>query len=310
MTTLFAALIFIFACATPSGAAEFNLGRVNAAAIVRATLPPAPGPGIPSRASSRREDKYFNAYVLKAIDQLYSKYGLLGYGVNADFTHDLPYHTSEVIRALAAPRTMCVASQLEIILTAYEIYARETGDYSVYAYLPKRSYAGLSAADLKGHIWVNPRFKSYGTTDALINFGMGERRSFKELEPGDFLNLNRNNGTGHAVTFVGYIDGSGGVLPGYGPEVVGFKYFSAQGGAAPGKGGLDYRYAVFSQFGCPKMPYKRDCGIIYSADQKMLNTGRMLAPAYWTGTRPALSGKAFGETALDADFFGGITTDD
>ena len=96
----------------------------------------------------------------------------------------------------------------------------------------------------------------------------------------------------------------------YNSTVVGFKYFSSQGGAAAGAGGLDYRYAVFSKFGCPEMPYKRDCNVIYSADQRMLNTGTMLSPGSWTGVMPRVSAETAGETVLNRDFFSGITTDD
>jgi hypothetical protein len=35
---------------------------------------------------------------------------------------------------------MCVAAQLEIILTALDIYCKESGDYSPYDYLPQSSY--------------------------------------------------------------------------------------------------------------------------------------------------------------------------
>jgi len=204
-----------------------------------------------------------------------------------------------------------VAAQMEIILTAYQIYLDETGDVAPYYYLPKSSFEGLAVTDLKGHIWVNPEFKANGTADALINFGMGERRPFENLTPGDFVNINRTNRTGHAVTFLGYINKTGKVLPKYDASVVGFKYFSSQGRLAAGEGGLDYRYAVFSKFGCPEMPYKRDCEVIYSADQRMLNTGTMLAPAFWTGVKPSAASAVPGAvTVLNRNFFNGITTDD
>jgi len=271
-------------------------------------LPPAPD--IPMRPASRPGAKYFNAYVLKAVGFLYSGYGLLGYDINSILTHDIKYHTYGVIPARHAPLTMCVAAQMEIILTACEIYAKETGDYSVYSYLPKRSFEGLAITDLKGHIWVNHAFNAYGTADALINFGMGERRTFENLKAGDFVNINRTTRTGHAVTFIAYINKTGKILPRYDSSVVGFKYFSSQGRASAGEGGFDYRYAVFSDYGCPAMPYKRDCNVIYSANQTMLNTGTMLSPEFWTGALPQASGEVLEETVLNRSFFNGVTTDD
>ena len=58
------------------------------------------------------------------------------------------------------------------------------------------------------------------------------------------------------------------------------------------------------------MPYKRDCEVIYSTDQRMLNTGTMLSPKFWTGVMPQASDETPGETVLNRTFFNGITTDD
>lgn len=260
------------------------------------------------------EGRYFNEYILKAVDELYAKYRLLGYDINSVLTHDIQYHTYGTIKATNGPLTMCVAAQMEIILTAYQVYADETGDYQVYDYLPKRSFERLSINDLKGHIWVNHKFNSSGTADALINFGMGERTPFEELTPGSFVNINRSNGTGHAVTFIHYINIKGEPVEKYGPSVVGFKYFSSQG--KRNDGGLDYRYAVFKDFGCPEMPYKRDCGVILSNDQNLLNTGRMLNPKNWRRLPTMISDdfdqskEQLPDTVLDKWYFNGLTTDD
>ena len=309
MTKLLLPLLFLF----PAGATAqppFDLNAVTLETVSQLPLPEAPSVAVPLRAGLRGDDKYFNGYVLKAIDYLYKNYGLLGYDISSILTHDIEYHTFGTIKARHAPLTMCVAAQMEIILPAFDRYAAETGDYSVYNYLPKRSFEGLAITDLKGHIWVNHAFKADGTADALINFGMGERRTFDRLLPGDFVNINRTTRTGHAVTFIGYISKTGKMLPSYGADVVGFKYFSSQGLREAGQGGFDYRYAVFSKHGCPEMPYKRDCNVIYSTDQLYLNTGTMLAPAYWTGVMPQAAGEEAGETVLNRSFFNGITTDD
>lgn len=303
-------LILLLSITGGASAQTFSLNSVTLNNIHGLSFPAAPAVPVPFRAPSREGEKYFNAYVLKAVDYLYKNYGLLGYDINSILTHDIEYHTFGTIKARRAPLTMCVAAQMEIILTAFDLYARETGDYSVYNYLPKRSFEGLAVTDLKGHIWVNHDFKADGTADALINFGMGERRTFDKLLPGDFVNINRTTKTGHAVTFIGYISKTGKMLPAYGPEVVGFKYFSSQGLREAGQGGFDYRYAVFSKYGCPEMPYKRDCNVIYSTDQLYLNTGTMLSPSFWTGVMPQATGEEAGETVLNRSFFNGITTDD
>ncbi|MFA5160625.1 MAG: hypothetical protein WC421_00095 [Elusimicrobiales bacterium] len=262
-------------------------------------------------AAARRGDRYFNAYILKAVSKLYASYRLMGYDIHSVLTHNIRYDGYGVIQATNPPLTMCVAAQMEVMLTAYQIYAAETGDSSVYDYLPIDSYEGLDREDLKGHIWVNSEFNSYGTADALVNFGMGEHIPFEKLTPGAFVNINRVNGTGHAVAFLGYINKRGEMQKEYNSAVVGFKYFSSQGKKDAGLGGFDYRYAVFDSFGCPEMPGKRDCGVIYSKDQKMLNTGVMLAPRNWRHP-PARSGPRLPprSTVLNEKFFNGLTTDD
>jgi hypothetical protein len=311
MNKLLLPFLLLIPCGAYAAQPQFSLDSVTLETLRDLPAAPAPAVSIPLRAEAPAGDKYFNAYVLKAVAYLNANYGLLGYDISSILTHDIQYHTYGVITARHAPLTMCVAAQMEIILTAFEIYAKETGDYSVYDYLPKRSFEGLDVTDIKGHIWVNPAFNANGTADALINFGMGERRTFENLNPGDFVNINRTTKTGHAVTFLGYIDQAGKVLPKYDASVVGFKYFSSQGHAAAGEGGFDYRYAVFSKFGCPdNMPGKRDCNVIYSADQKMLNTGTMLSPAFWTHVMPQPSATPVQSTVLNRSFFSGITTDD
>jgi hypothetical protein len=115
------------------------------------------------------------------------------------------------------------------------------------------------------------------------------------------------------VLFLGYIDARGAIQSEYNPGVVGFKYYSSQGKAAAGKGGFDYRYAVFSKYGCPDQLEKRDCNVIYSTSQEMLNTGTMLAPKFWKRLPPdaAFSPSDLrGETVLDREYFNGVTTDD
>jgi hypothetical protein len=257
----------------------------------------------------------FNSYVLKAVQQISESYLVRGYSINDALTHDIAYGDLGFVRRLHpdTDKTMCVAAQLEIILTALEIYSQETADLSVFRYLPKSSWEHLSKNDIRGHIWVNSRFNAYGTADALRNFGMGEKIPFQKLTPGAFININRVNGSGHAVTFLSFIDASGQKLQKYGTSVVGFQYFSAQGKSAIGSGGFDFRDAVFSQFGCPVMPIKRDCGVIYSTSQVYLNTGQMLAPAYWQ--TPKIKAQAEDSTRsadseFNAAYFNGLTTDD
>lgn len=279
---------------------------------------PRPGPyrlNVTVRPIELRENEIFNPFVLQAVEYLDSRYGRLGYD-SAVLTHDIAYGPFGVISATAPPRTMCVAAVMEVMLTAYQLYADATGDGSVWEFLPIRSYRSLGASDLKAHIWVNPDLDAGGTADALRHFGMGMTVPFEQLVPGSFINLNRTNGTGHAVVFLSFIDIQGNESPVWHDGVVGFKYFSSQGGYDAGAGGLDYRYAVFEEFGTPTMPYKRDVGIIHSADQRYLNTGVLYRPELWlrsTYSTRALLLQDHAEpdvSAFDPVRFDGVTVDD
>ena len=260
---------------------------------------------------NRESGYYFNEYILKAVEYLKKNYGLKGYNISAVLTHDIAYGDKGTIKATKPPQTMCVAAAMETILTALNIYSEETGDRSVFDYLPKSSYERLGAGDIKGHIWVNHSFDSWGTADALIHFGMGTRVKFDQLKPGSFVNINRTTKTGHAVVFIKYLNANGKEQTAYTKDVIGFKYFSSQGGSEAGKGGFDYRYAIFSKYGCPTINsgVKRDCNVIYSENQNYLNTGMMLSPKYWTGARPNAS-QFYGMTVFDGAYFNGKTTDD
>ena len=125
-------------------------------------------------------EDYFNAYLLDAVDFLYANYGLLGYD-SAALTHDINYGPYGVIERSGGAKTMCVAAMLEVFLTAMELYEADTGDSSVWDFLPERSFEYLGSRDLKGHLWVNHELDSWGSADALRHFGMGENIPFEDL---------------------------------------------------------------------------------------------------------------------------------
>lgn len=250
----------------------------------------------------------FNPYVLRAVDFLAQNYAGLGYG-NSAFTHDLPFGKDASLKAQKPPYTMCVAAQLEIIVTALNIYAEETNDYSPFSFLPRTSWERLGKKDLRGMIWIVEGSGSLGTADALTKFGMGELRPFSALTPGSFVNLNRKK-TGHAVTFLAYLDAAGTELSEYSGEVVGFKYFSSQGNKE--NGGFGYRWAFFSDVPCPTLNggRQRDCGVLRSDEQKILNTGVLLRPAQWSSPQIEILEGDDVEGIFDDTYFDGLTTDD
>ncbi len=260
------------------------------------------------RPRSLGTSKYFNEYVLAAVDYLWANYRLLGYD-SAVLTHDIPYGNYGTIEASGGAKTMCVAAAMEVILTAMIIWAEDTGSDTVFDFLPIESWETLHSDHIKAHIWVNHSLGTWGTADALVNFGMGETIVFEQLQPGSFINLNRTTGTGHAVVFLSFIDILGQEYDSYHDGVIGFKYFSSQGGYDVGAGGLDYRYAIFDEYGSPPMPGKRDLKVIYSTDQHYLNTGMMYSPDHWT-LQYYLSPIGAVPSLFDAQYFNGVTADD
>ena len=270
-------------------------------------------PAAPQAARAPR-GRLFNAYVLKAVDHLNQHYAGLGYNIKKKFTHEIAFHKFGTLRPTGGGQTMCVAAILEILITAIDIYAKETGDYSPYEFLPFESWSTLRPSSFKASVWVNMKLKSAGTGDALANFGMGERVKFRDLEPGGFININRTTRTGHAVVFISFIDAKGRELPRYSEEVAGFKYFSAQGRSIRGQGGFGYRHAFFSKSGCPAVPFKRDCNVRFSDNPNVMNVGQMLMPSEWK-RMPRIT-DAIGKVVIDeaeleaSPVFDGLTTDD
>jgi hypothetical protein len=252
----------------------------------------------------------FNAYILKAVDYLDRNYGLLGYNVNSQNTHEISYFTYGIFKPTGGGLTMCVAGVLEVIMTAFEIYSKETGDHSIYDFLPFNSWSSTQGDTIKAQIWVNPALDSAGTGDAIAHYGIGEHVRFQDLQPGGFININRENGSGHSVTFLGYIDIHGNDVAQYDDTVVGFRYFGAQGRHIKGQGGLGFRHAFFSKYGCPDVPYARDCNVQLSDDQHILNVGQILDPKLWRHPGPATLTERSSTTPIHPLVFDGLTTDD
>ena len=207
-------------------------------------------------------------------------------GLGPGSSEDLTIGSIKLL-ATNRPYTMCVAAQMEIIVTAINIYVAETEDQKPLTYLPENEWKKLNGSSFKSMVWLAEGSNSNGTADALETYGMGKVVNFDELTPGGFINLNRTNGTGHAVLFISYIDKHGYQIDEYNNSVAGFKYYSSQGKKSDG--GFDYRLAFFGDV-CPQVPdaVKRDCGVIYSDKQKLLNTGVMFMPNEWNQEKAIL----------------------
>jgi hypothetical protein len=270
-------------------------------------------------ATATAPDGGFSRYILAAVKMLGETRGAKGYADSA-FTQDLQFGDAGLLKASSPPTTMCVAAQLETLVEALNIYSERTKDYSPFHFLPKIMWTRQRPLDFRGMIWIIDRTKSTGAGSAFERYGLGRSLAFKDMFPGAFLNFNRTNKTGHAVVFLGFIDKNGDDLANYSDAVAGFRYFSSQGKDKP-DGGLGYRFAFFSNAGCPNIAQdkKRDCGVIRSEKNGYLAGGYVSIPTNWDRekansailtnnemTDPALTA----EGSFDGSFFTGVTTDD
>ena len=180
------------------------------------------------------------------------------------------------------------------------------GPGTVFGPIPR--LIAISGCQLAG----SPQVATKGREDALYTTTVDSALLLPVLD-----HLRLPDGTGHAVVFLSFLDAEGHEFDTYNENVVGFRYFSSQGGYSEGNGGLDYRYAVFSDYGRLEMPYKRDLNVIYAEGQYMLHTGMMLHPDHWQPSsygRPGLVPYSFSSyvpvSFFDAEYFDGVTTDD
>lgn len=236
-----------------------------------------------SLSSAPAQARDFNAYVLRAIDQIYSQYAGGGYDLGSAFTHDIAYGDGKIKSSSGknppAP-SMCVAGVTEVILTAINLYVSETRDRTPFTKAPLPLWTRGNALSLRANLFMFSGAGSRGTGHALRRFGMGQELGFESLKPGDFINFNRTTKSGHAVIFLGYLDASGNPAADS-QSASGFKYFSLQGKGRP-DAGFGYRWAFFEGT-CPTLSggKVRDCHVLRSRNPILLNIGRMSMPADW-----------------------------
>lgn len=275
-------------------------------------------------ASANRPVATFNDYILKAVKMISSDRSGRGYDLHSYFTQDLSYGPDNpaAIKANHPPLTMCVAAVTEIMIEALNIYYREAHDKTPFQKLTVTSWKRGSMKDIRAHIFQYDGAKCNGTAHALQRFGVGKQLRFASLLPGDFLTMNRTTGSGHTAVFLGFIGADYGDVPRHSDAVRGFKYFSSQGKKVGG--GFGYRWAFFSPF-CPGeiAGKRRDCNIILTENQRLLNTGCMLHPKAWNVHPPddllplepdaRVGDRASADTELkpsDLSKYDGVTTDD
>jgi formylglycine-generating enzyme required for sulfatase activity len=194
---------------------------------------------------------WFNPYILKAVTYINTNHKNGGYNINRRYTHNLKYgdsahndaaHTGYLSYFTGGTLTMCSAAVTEVIIVAMQIYAAETGDWTVFDKLTRSKWDNTFIP------WQFPMSStgSAGIGDAVEHLNMGRKLNFQDLLPGAGINYNRTTGSGHAVIFIAFLGLDGTLYTKYpsGKTIVGFKYYSAQ----TSTNGMGYRLAIWNDY--------------------------------------------------------------
>ena len=157
------------------------------------------------------EPRGFNRYVIRALNDwtLYPKNGRYPYcwrdcPASVGMIHDTSYLGE--VRWQGDGHCVCTGHTLEIFLDAYRRWQAEAG-------VPTETpFGALTRDTLRSEFYKY--WQGYGVTesascaDALEAVGIGYNlypEQWSEAVPGDFVNISRTNGTGHAVIFIRWI---------------------------------------------------------------------------------------------------------
>ncbi len=134
----------------------------------------------------------------------------------AGTTRDIYYRGTRVAEGDPYGRCYCVGLTWEVYMRAFQAADLATGGDG--------TLNGLGVSDLEEFRtdWYVRELLGAGAADALEGFGIGWRvASVSDVKPGDFVQLWRNNGTGHSVVFQAWAEDDEG-------DVVGIRYWSTQ----------------------------------------------------------------------------------
>jgi len=184
-------------------------------------------------------DSYLNQYVLDVIKTYQIGNGRYPYLLNNDYanyngvTSTLSYKGKVLLKAHSSGSraSHCVGITFEVFFKAMQERNRQMG---------------ISPDDFNGMSWDNlfdlalNWFVASGSKStnnivlAVEKYGVGKGiNRLEDAQPGDFIDFNRVNGTGHTVVFMNWIM--------EGDRIIGFRYWSSQGST----GGINYKDEYF-----------------------------------------------------------------
>jgi len=170
----------------------------------------------------------------------------------AGTTRDVWYRGALVAEGDPYGRCYCVGLTWEVYMRAFQAADLASGGDG--------TLNGLTVGDLEEFRidWYVRELLGAGASDALESYGIGWRvASFADVKPGDFVQLWRNNGTGHSVIFQDWERDDAGA-------VVGLDYWSTQSSTE----GIDFNDEYFGSGS-------------NDVDPNLVFVGRAAAPSEW-----------------------------
>ncbi len=176
----------------------------------------------------------FNQHVLDIIDTYAIGEGRYPYLLNNDYanyngvTQTLTYQGKELLRAHPSGNraSHCVGITFEVFFRAMQQRNRDLG-------IPVDDFNGMGYDALFDFVmnWFAASGSKQNSNIAIAveKYGIGKRLyDLEDVKPGDFIDINRQNGTGHTVVFINWIRDQN--------RIIGLRYWSSQ----PSTGGISY----------------------------------------------------------------------
>lgn len=170
---------------------------------------------------------HLNRYVLDVVASYDYSSGNYPYLLNNDFqnysgvTEDLYYKGELLLKGHPSGKSYshCTGITFEVFFKAMQ---RRNKDYG----LPVDDFNGMTKEELfdfalTWYVAKGPKAQS-NLAVAIEKYGLGERIwDLEDVAPGDFIDLSRENNTGHAVVFIDWIRDKDG-------RIIGLKHWSSQ----------------------------------------------------------------------------------
>ena len=145
-------------------------------------------------------------------------------------TRDIGYMGVKILSGNGKGSCFCCGLTLEVFLRAADMYIQKSSyantmnTSTLTTYYIMHPIGSLTPDNFKEfkNLWYCPAVNSPGPGEALVAFGMGTvLTDWKEAKAGDFVQIWRNNGSGHSVIFMNWITNDK-------KEITGLKYWSSQ----------------------------------------------------------------------------------